>query len=255
MNKKNLVMYAKLCVEFYDMEEHPNHEHALSFYMRHAKMAQGPILEPMCGSGRFLIPMLKEGLDVEGFDASSHMLNALRQKYSQITEKEAPVTEQFVQDFVSDKYFSLIFIPYGSWGLITDMYEVKKALEVLFRRLLPGGKFIIEIETVASVCQPVGISRRATHTRADGLILALSFTTAYNDATQLFQSYSRYESIINNKIKEQEEELFEQYLYRIDELDYMLDEVGFTQIKKYPAFDPTQQVDLNTPIIIYECIR
>ena len=58
---------------------------ALSFYMHHAQQSNGPILEPMCGSGRFLIPMLQAGLDAEGFDASPSMLDAFKQKYSSLS--------------------------------------------------------------------------------------------------------------------------------------------------------------------------
>ena len=86
-------------------------------------------------------------------------------------------------------------------------------------------------------------------------MIALSFIASYQDKTQMFQSFSRYESIINNKVQEQEEEMFEQYLYQIDEFDLLLEEVGFTKIKKYPAFDPTQEIKNDTPIIIYECIK
>ena len=255
INRKSLVMYSKLCVEFYDLEMHPNHDKALEFYMFYAQQAKGPILEPMCGSGRFLIPMLQAGLEIEGFDASPYMLDALRKKYSQITDKQAPVTLQVVQEFTSNKLYKLIFIPYGSWGLIIDKAEAQKGLNVLCRSLAPGGKLLIEIETVASVPQPCGVRRRATHTRLDGSLLGLSFITSYDEQKQIFQSFSRYESIVNNQVKEQEEELFEQYLYRIDEFDNMLNKAGLSTIKKYPAFDPAQAVNNDTPIIIYECSK
>ncbi len=42
--------------------------------------ANGPILEPMCGTGRFLLPLIEDGFDVHGFDASDHMLGVLHAK-------------------------------------------------------------------------------------------------------------------------------------------------------------------------------
>ena len=255
MARKPLLTYLKLCTEFYDLEDHPNHAHALAFYMRHAQQADGPILEPMCGTGRFLIPMLQAGLDAEGFDASPSMLDALKQKYAALSSKTAPVWQQFVQDFESAKRYKLILIPYGSWGLITDWDESKKALDTLYRHLLPGGKFIVEIETTASVPHPCGVLRRGVHTRADGSKIALNFIASFQEETQMFQSSSVYQSIIDNKIVAQEEEMFEQYLYRLDELDHLLQEVGFAQIKKYPAFNAEQSVDNDTPTIIYESIK
>ena len=255
MAKKSLSTYLKLCTDFYDLEQHPNDAQAMSFYMKHAQQAGGPILEPMCGSGRFLIPMLQAGLDAEGFDASPYMLDAFKQKYAYLSSQKAPVWQQFVQDFESDKSYQLIFIPYGSWGLIINLAESKKGLRALYDHLQPGGKFIVEIETIASVPHPCGVWRRGAHARADGSKIVLNFIASYDAETQIFQSRSRYESIINNQVQAQEEEMFEQYLYRMDEFDLLLQEVGFSQIKKYPAFDPAQQVKDDTPIIVYECIK
>lgn len=38
------------------------------------------ILEPLCGSGRFLVPFLARGFDISGMDLSEEMLAKLRQK-------------------------------------------------------------------------------------------------------------------------------------------------------------------------------
>jgi SAM-dependent methyltransferase len=247
-------MYSKLSTEFYDLEEHPRGDQALSFYMQHAHQVQGLILEPMCGSGRFLIPMLRAGLQVEGFDASSYMLDAFKQKYAQESMQAAPVWQQFVQDFNSDKRYKLIFIPYGSLGLIIKHEDLKKSLEVMRLHLAPGGKFIVEIETVASVPQPCGVWRRAVNTRPDGAKIALNFVTSYKSEAQMFQSRSRYELIVDGTVEATEEEIFQQYLYRVDELDKLLFDVGFTNVKKYPAFDDTKIVNKDTSVIIYECM-
>jgi len=255
MNKSPLKTYLKLCTEFYDLEQHIHGVQAHSFYMYHAKRAQGLILEPMCGTGRFLIPMLQAGLNAQGFDASPYMLEAFKQKYAQISSQEPPVWQQFVQDFNSDNRYDLIFIPYGSWGLITNYEESKKGLSILYHHLQPGGMCILEIETVASVPYPCGIWRRGIHTKADGLKIALSTLASYKEETQMFQSLCRYELIVNNQVQEIENEEFLQYLYRFDELDVMLKDVGFVNIKKYPAYDSTQEVTKDTPIIVYECVK
>jgi ubiquinone/menaquinone biosynthesis C-methylase UbiE len=38
------------------------------------------MLEPMCGTGRFLLPLVAESFDVHGFDGSQYMLDALHRK-------------------------------------------------------------------------------------------------------------------------------------------------------------------------------
>ncbi len=255
MERPELKTYLKLCTEFYDLEKHPHDEEALVFYMQMAQRANGPILEPMCGTGRFLIPMLQAGLDAEGFDASEYMLDAFRQKYVQISAQKAPAWQQFLQDFSNDKRYQLIFIPYGSLGLITNYDDLKKSLAVLYNHLAIDGKFIFEVETIASVPLSCGVWQRGVNTRADGSKIALSFITSYEPQIQIFQSFSRYELIVNGVIEKTEEENFQQYLFRFDELDKLFMDAGFTNVKKYQPYDSGKTVDNDAPTIIYECIK
>ena len=45
--------YGKLCTEFYDLSKPEAPADALEFYLRHLDNTDGPVLEPMCGSGRW----------------------------------------------------------------------------------------------------------------------------------------------------------------------------------------------------------
>ena len=66
--------YGRLCTEVYDITKPQAPADALEFYLRHLGSADEPVLEPMCGSGRFLIPFLEWGVDIDGTDASPYML-------------------------------------------------------------------------------------------------------------------------------------------------------------------------------------
>ncbi len=255
MNKQNLATYQKLCTEFYDLVRHPYAQQALNLYMNYAKQADGPILEPMCGTGRFLIPMLQAGYDAQGFDASEYMLECFRQKFAAISDKPAPVWQEFVQNFSSHKRYQLIFVPYGSWGLITNLDDCKKGLETMHHHLAPGGKFVIEIETIASLPVPCGIERRGVQTRTDGSKIALTTMTSYDSESQIFNSLCRYESIVENNIVTTETENFQQYLYHFDEMDQLLANAGFNSIKKYQDHVLNPAIDRTTHILIYECTK
>ena len=257
MNKPPLKTYQKLCTEFYDLEltQDPEAANILAFYMNYALKANGPILEPMCGTGRFLIPMLQANLDIEGFDASPHMLNTLIQKYALISHKQPPVWQQFIEDFENNKLYNLIFIPFGSWGLITNPENSKRCLDIMYRHLAPGGKFVIEIDTIESLLKPCGIWRSTSNTRADGSRLVLNNLTSYEPQTQLFTAICRYESFVDNTLKATETENFQQYLYQFNEMDQLLKNAGSMQIKKYMDYAKTPATDPNTPILIYECTR
>lgn len=253
MNKE-LKTYLKLSTQYYDLENHINHDQALAFYMDYAKKANGPILEPMCGAGRFLIPMLQAGFNAYGFDASIYMINAFKQNYSNVSVNAAPVWQSFIEDFNSDNLYGLIFIPYGSLGLITDKIAAQKSLEIIFKHLAVGGKFVLEIETIASVPKSCGVLHKKTLKRADDSKITLSMIACYEPTTQMFKSDCKYESIVNNEVVAVEFEEFKQYLYRFDEFDQMLKDIGFT-INKFQDFNKTPADDINAHLLIYECSK
>ena len=272
-----LTTYAKLCTEFYDREPHHNASQAETFYLAQAQRAYGRILEPMCGTGRFLIPMLQAGLPAEGFDASEYMLDALRQKCAALGIANPPAWQQFVQEFKNEKHYAMIFIPYGSWGLITNHDDARKGLISMYNHLAIGGKLFLEIETVNSVSYPLGVWRSSDHVReqesgivacdaikesgvfaCDAInksILRVHVLPSYNPTTQIFSASCRYESIKNGLVIETETEHFEQYLYHEDEMDKLLTQTGFKSINKYQGYDRSPVVDKNIATIIYECTK
>lgn len=59
--------YGNLCTEMYEIlhSEAPSDE--LDFYLSYAEKGK-KILEPLCGSGRFLVPFLERGFTISGID-------------------------------------------------------------------------------------------------------------------------------------------------------------------------------------------
>lgn len=255
MTRQALTTYLSLCTEYYNLDKHSDREtiDGLAFYTHRAQEACGKILEPMCGTGRFLIPLLEQGFDIEGFDASQHMLDALKQKYSHRSTKQPPISYAFAQDFSSIHRYALIFVPFGSWGLIVDVEESKKALQILYDHLLSGGKLFLEIDTIASVPQ-CGVWNRNIHSRSDGSYIALNTFCSYEPKTQRFKAVCRYESIVNGTIAEVETEDFYMHLYAFDEMDQLLISVGFTQIQKYADYHK-KAADKTSRLLMYECTK
>lgn len=248
-----LVPYKTLSTEFYDLEPHRDGVAAFNLYREYALQAQGMILEPMCGTGRFLIPFLQAGCIIEGFDASPHMLAALRHKYARISDKEPPVSEQFIQNFESQHRYSLIFIPYGSWGLITNQDEARMSLANMYHHLAPDGTFIVEIETTHSVVYPCDVWRHGKHTRADGVSITVDAFPTYNPSSQIYNAFCRYSAIKNGTVVQSESEDFNMYLYRFSEMDKLLSDAGFSRIIKYQDYCKTLAINEQAEILIYEC--
>src|SRR3990167_4433531 len=112
--------YLNLCTEVYDLSKPTAPKDAYDFFRSYAIDAQGRILEPMCGTGRFLLPLVAEGFDVSGFDRSQSMLDALHKKANAKSLK-VNVWLGSAEDVKLQKKYKLIFIPSGSFCLITDL--------------------------------------------------------------------------------------------------------------------------------------
>ena len=138
-----MASYGTLCTEFYDLDKPVAPAEALEYYLGRARDAKGGILEPMCGSGRFLLPMLRAGLPIEGTDASRAMLQACRARARR--EGLHPVLyEQPLERLRLPLKYSMAFIPSGSINLIPDSDDFRSALLRLREHLHPGGLLLLE---------------------------------------------------------------------------------------------------------------
>lgn len=244
--------YQRLCTLYYDLDKPAAPENELQFYMNYAYKSPGTILEPMCGTGRFLIPMLESGLDIEGFDASEYMLTVLQQKSTQKNLKTL-VWQQWLQEFCNNKKYGLIFIPSGSFGLIIDPQQAHDCLQTLYNHLLPHGKLVFEIETPSAYIIPHEIWQHS-YVRQDALTsIALHSLPSYNPTTQIVSIRNHYQLLHNNIIVQEEVEDFNVKLYNFDELDSYLITLGFEIIKYKGCTQEHPQP--NNPIITYECTK
>ncbi len=251
---KKLPIYLDLCTQYYDLDKPDAPADAINFYLSYAQRVPGyKVLEPMCGSGRFFIPFLEAGYDICGFDASIYMLNSLRQRCEQL-QLEPVVWQNFLQDFDQSQEYNLIFIPDGSWNLILDAQAIKHCLHVIYKHLAPGGKFVFEVITTKLQPPALNVWCKMVQKRSDNALIYLNTLSTYNASSQLYKTICRYELVENNAVTKIEIEHFDLFLYQPFQMDQLLQEVGFTAIKRmkntlgYPATEDDE-------LIFYECIK
>ncbi|HEX2674244.1 MAG TPA: class I SAM-dependent methyltransferase, partial [Polyangiaceae bacterium] len=205
---------------------------AFDFYLAEAERAQGPILEPMCGSGRFLLPLLVRGFDVEGCDASPQMLAACRARAQELGLQPA-LKEERLDQLTNERRFALIFIPSGSFCLITDETAVLSSLLRIRERLAPNGRFIVEIERRdrTRYSELSGTWGGRWVTRADGAKIVLSWLSQYVAPTGISSSVHRYELLKDGRLLAQEFEDWALKLYELSEFRALLGRAGFTRIQ------------------------
>jgi hypothetical protein len=228
--------YKKLCTEFYDTDKPTAPPDALEFYLRYSEQAQGPILEPMCGSGRFLIPILQGGFDIDGFDASPHMLAACREKLKRLG-LTTHVTEQSLPEIDLPRTYGLVIIPAGSIGLITDEAALDASLKRLHDVMLPGAKLVVEVsqrKQKESGSWPWG---GRWIDRADGARLIISWLTRYDAGTSIASSVHRYELIKDCQLVATEFEDFKLRHSDLPEMTARLAGAGFEKITPLKTYE------------------
>jgi len=256
MSEKSLDTYLDLCTEVYDLSKPNAPEEAYEFYRSYAVLTKGPILEPMCGTGRFLIPLCKENFDIYGFDASTYMLSRLKEK-AQRQNLQPKVWQGFLEDLNLETKYNLIFLPSGSFGLITDLEQVKSCLKILLNHLSSEGILLFETETLISnpnnsTISKVGIWTGNTFNREDGKMIILSIL-AHPIEDDISAFTCRYELVDHNKIINTEIELIKVRLYDIQQLSQILREVGFSRVKVMKPFDKEQIPSAEDELVVFEC--
>lgn len=252
--EKPLKTYLKLSTAIYAIDKAEAPEQELRFYMDYAKEAKGSILEPMCGTGRFLIPMIETGLEVDGFDASPYMLEVLHEKCLQKGLK-AQVWEGFLQNLNIEKSYRLIFIPDASLNLILNTEEIKACLKKIYDHLERGGKFVFELVTLKyAEGIEVGAQQRFAVRKADGKsIIQNVLILPFED--QIGKTSSRYELIEDGEILKTELEDFALFFHNPDEMNLWLTEIGYMDIKRLKAFDRNEEASKNDGVIVFECTK
>lgn len=240
--------YGSLCTEMYEILHPHAPEDELGFYLSYARPGE-KILEPLCGSGRFLVPMLDCGLDISGVDLSGEMLDKLRQK-----RPDAHVECSDVMSFAPGDTYDYIFISSGSVSLFTDIGTVRGLLKSMKRLLKPSGVFVFAVDTVACICPDDSDYRIGVSVKTDeGLDLILRSKNRYDPASQTQFSPSIYELRDGDRLIKSEDMDFQTHLYRLGEMDEYLRDAGFSRVNAYCAFDKTVAADDSGEMLLYEC--
>ena len=219
--------YGRLCSEYYDLDKPRAQAQTLNFYMGKAAAAEGAILEPMCGTGSFLLPMMDAGYDVCGFDASKWMISILNHR-----AKKSGLRPRVWQGFISDlriaARYGLIFIPNGSFNLLVEPGEPQKALKILRKHMLTGGRLVFDLETEAIrepglVVEPwVGEVSRPN----GGKTIRLT-TLAVDGEPDVETSLCQYDVMSGQHVEESESETFRIRYFDRQTITAWLTEAGF----------------------------
>jgi SAM-dependent methyltransferase len=118
------------------------------FYLDLAKESGSPVLEIGCGTGRVLLPIAREGIEIHGVDNSGPMLGILKES----TSREQPGVSRKVtlhagdmREFRLDRKFPLVTIPFRPMQHMHTVGDQLRALTSAAAHIAEGGMLAFDV--------------------------------------------------------------------------------------------------------------
>lgn len=248
-----LSYYSKLSSEVYDMDKPIGRSFGdVEFYKARLKTCTGPILEPATGTGRILIPLLEEGLEVDGFDSSKDMLQICRDNCKKRNLKPR-LFEAKMESFSQDTKYAAIIIPVGTFLLLHKREDSIKALQNFYEHLANGGRLIVDLSLQTDIS--IGTVSTRSWTCSNGDVITLESKVVKADyVNQYTVSYGRYEKWREGMLVQTELEYFPLRWYGVEEFKLILESIGFKDIVISSDYKFGQYPCNSKEAITYEAI-
>lgn len=221
-----------------------------TFYQRRIADAGGPALEIGSGTGRLLVPYLRDGLAVEGLDSSPEMIAICRSK-AQGYGITPVLHHQLMQELDLPRRYAIIYVPFGSFQILMQRDEAFEALQRFYAHLLPGGQVLI------SLFVPWADFRRENQWRlrrsgtrpTDGSLIHIYECTSSNRLEQTQNIWLRFEVYDSGRLVDSEMRTHQLRWYHKYEFEMMLEKVGFSHVVVYGDYTDMAASDRHGELV------
>jgi SAM-dependent methyltransferase len=154
----------------------------------------GPALELGCGNGRLLVGYLTDGLTVEGVDSSAAILDICR-FHAEAVGHEVTLHHADWTTLDLGRTYATIYNPAGSFALIDDDADARRALHAWRAHLAPGGRLVLGL----GAPHPEAVSdwewrvRRSATRAADGVTFMVHEALSLDQETLVANVLDRHE--------------------------------------------------------------
>jgi SAM-dependent methyltransferase len=118
------------------------------YYRALARQVGGPILELGCGTGRLLVPLLRDGHKVFGVDLAEPMLARLRERIARLSPEargRATIKRADFRALRLGRRFPLVVCPFNAFMHLYTRSDVERCLASVRAHLAPGGRFVFDV--------------------------------------------------------------------------------------------------------------
>jgi SAM-dependent methyltransferase len=144
-------------------------------------LAEGRVLEPMCGSGRLLRGFKEAGFDTVGVDSSAEMLALARAHYEKMGQQGTWIQAD-VCDFDLDQACDLAVCPINSLAHLQSEADMRAHLNAMSRNLYEGASYWIQLDLKAPA--HVGASEEWEFEYLGETLISQWACTGYHDGTE-----------------------------------------------------------------------
>lgn len=229
-------MYGTLCTQFYDADKKFAPQIEIDFY-KSIFHKNHLLLEPMCGSGRLLIPLIKEGYSVDGIDNSHFMLKSCKERAAKLGLKPKLV-EGKIEDINFYHEYDGIIVPLGSFQLFYPRETAFNILKKFKQALKPNGKLVMDLfvpwDALWENNEEEASSREVTID--DKTMIKIESHNKANKYAQFIECDSIYTKWVDGQCVAKEKEHLSLCWYYAYEMELILEKYGFINIKHQDRF-------------------
>ena len=229
--------YSGIAAESYDLWFGSEPYWDQAFFADRIRQNGGVALEIGCGTGRLLVPFVRDGLSVEGCDASGDMLARCRQKASAIGVNPV-LYQQHMQELDLTQRYHTLFIPACSFQILAGREEAVAALRHFRHHLVPSGELLITLNVPwndFSLDQQWRI-RRSGVRPSDGAHILVHESTQSDRLEQLQDIWYRFEVYQEGQLVETILRRHQLRWYHKHEFMLMLELAGFQEVTAQSSY-------------------
>jgi SAM-dependent methyltransferase len=209
------------------------------------------ILDLGCGTGGHALELQKRGFEVTGVDRSESMLALARAK-----AVEQNVRPRFVlgdlTSFSDGGDFDAVISMFAVMGYQETDHDLKRAVEVAFDHLRPGGVFIFDGWYGPAVLKQKPETRVKEIREEDGGWLVRSAEPTLDEPNHLVRIHYRVTAGRDDRMEEKFEEIHTMRYFFPEEVEILLEWAGFADIRLYPFLNTQREItaeDWNLTVV------
>jgi SAM-dependent methyltransferase len=216
------------------------------------------VLEVACGTGRVLLKLARNGLQLTGIDLDPTLLEVARSKAN--GRPGVTLLQGDMRSFELDESFHLVTVPAHSFQFMLTPDDQINCLECIRRHLVPNGVLVVhldhqKIDWLGNLTRDLDgvfeVQTEIAHPET-GNTVRVSKAWSYDPSTQTASAITRWEQLDSNGkvIDQRESESTSLHCVFRFEMEHLLARAGFLVENVYGDFS-RQKLNNNSPEMIW----